>query len=267
MGQIDAIQVRDVTGVWSGGSNGTWDLTSTGANLNWTGNNNFNTVNGLVNTLYFADTDGFGNSTAAHNAVTLTLGGVSTSDTINFINNAVDYTFAGADATGISGAANLVKSGTGIVTLNGANTFTGGVTINAGNLVLGNAGRYQPAVGSENAVTFGASTTGTLSLGGQSIIIANLTTNATVGTPIVQDNNGTNATITVGNSTNASGTFAAFSRTAQTGTLSLTKAAARRPDPWRRQHLHRRIDDQGRYAGIDLGQCLGRHGYRHGHAG
>ena len=123
----------------------------------------------------------------------------------------------------------VTKSGAGLLTLDGNNTFTGGVAINAGTLALGNAGALNSTAGSQNAVTFGASSTGTLALTGNSVVVANLSTNtATPGTTFVQNANGSsvsNATLTVGNSTNASGTFAGIIRDGTGGgTLALTKA-------------------------------------------
>ena len=79
------------------------------------------------------------------------------------VNNSADFTFAGVLQNGTGGGTlALVKSGSGTQTLSGANTFTGGVTINAGNLQLGSTGALNST--SPNAVNFGAASTGTLSL-------------------------------------------------------------------------------------------------------
>jgi autotransporter-associated beta strand protein len=153
-------------------------------------------------------------------------------------NNTATFTLQGSTAgtaefagtIGGTTASKIVKSGTGTWTLSGNNAFTGGVTINAGTLQLGSAGALNSTPGLENAVVFGASSTGTLALGGNSVTVANLQTNATPGTTYVQNANGSavaNATLTVGNSTNASGTFAGTIRDgAGGGTLGLTKAGA-----------------------------------------
>lgn len=53
------------------------------------------------------------------------------------VNAAGAYTFAGTGA--LSGAASVVKSGAGLLTINAANTFTGGVTIQSGTVRIGNA--------------------------------------------------------------------------------------------------------------------------------
>jgi autotransporter-associated beta strand protein len=57
------------------------------------------------------------------------------SSTLTF-GDATNQTFAGV----IGGTGGLVKQGTGVQTLTGANTFSGGVNLAAGGLVLGNAG-------------------------------------------------------------------------------------------------------------------------------
>ena len=131
----------------------------------------------------------------------------------------------------INDGAGLIKStdgtgGGGTLILSGTNSFTGGVTINAGTVVLGSAGALLTTAGSENAVTFGSSTTGTLVLAGRSTVVSNLTGSA-VG-PVVTNANGTavaNATLTVGNSLNLGGTYAGVLQNGTGGgTLALTKA-------------------------------------------
>ena len=125
----------------------------------------------------------------------------------------------GGSATG------LTKQGAGQLTLAAAGSFTGGVTLNAGVLQLGNASTLNATAGSENAVTFGASSSGTLRLNGNSLVVANLSTNATPGSTFVENANASAATLTVGNSTNLSGSFAGVLRDGTGGgTLGLTKA-------------------------------------------
>jgi len=137
------------------------------------------------------------------------------------------FSFAISDAmlnagTGLGG---LLKTGLGTLTLSGANTFRGGVTIDAGVLALGNVGALNATVGSENTVTFGAASTATLRLNGNSAVAANLLSNATPGAPIVENASATNATLTVGNGANLSGTFAGVLQDGTgAGLLGLTKA-------------------------------------------
>jgi autotransporter-associated beta strand protein len=53
----------------------------------------------------------------------------------------------GSFAGVIDGSGGLVKAGTGVQTLSGANTFSGGVALNAGGLILGNGGAGNGALG------------------------------------------------------------------------------------------------------------------------
>src|SRR5207253_2283201 len=77
-----------------------------------------------------------------------------------------------------AGTLGLIKSGTGSWTLGGTNTFTNGVTINAGTLIINNAGALNKTAGSESNVTFGpgADSATNLNLNGNSITIASLVT-------------------------------------------------------------------------------------------
>ncbi len=177
--QINAIEVRDVTGVWSGAASG--NLSATAANF--TGGNSFNTVSGLgVSTLYFADTDGFGNA-IANKSVTVQSGGISTG-AIVFQNNNVNYTFNSADANGISGGTTISLTGAGSVTFAGPNTYTGATTVGSGTLILGSgsgASLGNTAVNVATSTTAaslqisGNSTIGTASLGTGSLTIGGST--------------------------------------------------------------------------------------------
>ena len=110
-----------------------------------------------------------------------------------------------------------------MLNLGGNNSFTGGVTINGGILQLNNAGALNSTT--PNAVTFGASSTGDLQLHGHSVTVGGLTTNATVGTPIVENANALAATLTVNNA--GANTFAGVLQNGTGGgALSLTKAGA-----------------------------------------
>ena len=118
-------------------------------------------------------------------------------------------------------------SSTRVVTLSGVNTFTTGVTINSGVLALGSTTALNSTAGSENAITWGASTSnGTLRLNGNSVVVKSLTTNATAGTPIIENASASNtsATLTIGNSTNADSTFAGVIKDGSgSGTLGINK--------------------------------------------
>jgi len=73
-------------------------------------------------------------------------------------------------------------------------------------------------------VAFGASSTGTLTLNGNSLVVRSLNSNATPGTPVVENASATNATLTIGNSANAASTFAGVIQDGTSGTLGLIKA-------------------------------------------
>ncbi|HSH96368.1 MAG TPA: autotransporter-associated beta strand repeat-containing protein, partial [Roseimicrobium sp.] len=123
-----------------------------------------------------------------------------------------------------TGLVSVTKSGSGLATLAGTNTFTGGVTINAGVLQLNSAGALNAT--SSNAVTFGASSTGTLRLNGNSVTVLGLDTNAIAGTPVVENASATGATLTVSKASGTS-TYAGVMRDGTGGgALSLTKSGA-----------------------------------------
>src|SRR5258706_8102233 len=120
------------------------------------------------------------------------------------------------------GAIGLTKSGAGTMAINGNNTFTGGVTINAGILRLGNAGALNSTT--PNAVTFGAASTGTLQLNGNSVTISGLNTNAAVGTPTIEDGVAGTHTLTV--NTAGANAYGGILQNGAAGTLALTKSGA-----------------------------------------
>ena len=101
---------------------------------------------------------------------TVTLGGTLTPASVT-VTNTNDYIFSGSGI--ISGAATLAKAGSGTVTINTANTYSGGTTISAGTVMLGNAS----ALGSGAVALNG----GTLNLGGQTIANAITAGGGTLG--------------------------------------------------------------------------------------
>jgi fibronectin-binding autotransporter adhesin len=139
---------------------------------------------------------------SAHTGVSLDFGGaISAADKPG---GGSVLTVAGTGNTAISGAIggiktiDLVKSGAGTLTLSGNNTFTGGVTIDAGTLLQANPGALNSSL--PNSVAFGPGSTGTLTLQNSAITVSGLTTNATVGSPVVQTfGNGVNSDLTVNN--------------------------------------------------------------------
>lgn len=173
------LKLNGTAAISSGNGKGNLSITS-GAFLDM--NNRSQTINGL------AGAGTVTNSVAT--AVALTVG-----------SNNQTSTFDGTLQNG-AGTLTLAKTGTGILTLAGNNTFTGGITISGGVIQAGNVNAFNSA--GTNVVTFGSSVAvGTkLQLNGNSVTIAGLATGTTVGSPIVENANSSAATLTI-NNTNA----------------------------------------------------------------
>ena len=136
----------------------------------------------------------------------LTLGGGATGSSI---------------ASKIGTASTVTMTGTGAWTLSGANTYTGVTTIGSGILKAGSTTAFGPAANA--SLTFSAGSTGTLQLNNNSMTVIGLNTDATVGTPIVENGTAGSATLTVGNA--AANTYAGTLQDGAAGTLALTKSA------------------------------------------
>ncbi|MFN8341300.1 MAG: autotransporter-associated beta strand repeat-containing protein, partial [Cyclobacteriaceae bacterium] len=122
----------------------------------------------------------------------------------------------------ISGANALTKEGSGLMILSASNTFTGGVTINAGTLRLLNAGALNS--GTPNALAFGASSTGVLQLYGNNITVSNLNTNVVPGTPSIENGFGGTSTLTI--NTSGVSSYAGAIADGGAGAVALTKSGA-----------------------------------------
>lgn len=195
-------------GSQSGGA-GTWDANTTANWWNGSADQAWTDTTG-IDTAIFGGTGG---------AVTIATGGV-TANALTF--NATGYALSGAALTlagstptvtvtngsesatissVITGAAGLVKSGAGTLTLSGANTYTGGTIVSAGKLVAG------------SATAFGASGASVSVASGASLDLAGFAT-------------GSNVSIA---GTGTDGTGALFNSSATTvgsiGTLTLTGSA------------------------------------------
>ncbi len=108
---------------WSGTNGSTWDANTT---VNWLSN-------GVPNFFYNLDTVRF-DDTATNGTVSVT--GTVQPITMIVSNASRSYSVGGSGAFAGFGA--LVKQGSGALTLSSANSFTGGSTLNAGTLTLGN---------------------------------------------------------------------------------------------------------------------------------
>ena len=115
---------------WKGNVSAAWDVdtTATSGTLNWLN------ATPAADKFYQFDSVTF-DDTATSFAPTLAVSVNPSAVIFNNITNA--YTLSGAGVIG--GAATLTKNGSNAATVSTPNTFTGGVTINSGKLVLGNA--------------------------------------------------------------------------------------------------------------------------------
>jgi autotransporter-associated beta strand protein len=155
-------------------------------------------------------------STATNSVLTLNIGTGNT--------NTFAGTLGGAGTN--ENKLTLTKSGAGTLTLSGTNTFTGGVTINTGG-VLQLASAEAINASGLNIVTFGASATAAtkLQLNGNSVMIAGLQTNATAGSPIVENGStSASAILTINNS--GPYTYASAINDGSTKTLALIKTGS-----------------------------------------
>lgn len=112
---------------WNGSEGSAWDLTTTQKNFTQTATSTPDTFKQL-------DLVTFGNAAGSTNVV---LTGELAPGSLNF-NHSVDYTLSGTGS--IAGITPLVKDGTGILNLHTDNTYSGGTTITAGQINVGNGG-------------------------------------------------------------------------------------------------------------------------------
>lgn len=113
---------------------------------------------------------------------------------------------SGTISGNISNSLSITKSGTGTWTLSGNNTFTSGVNLTQGRLILGSAGALNAS--SPNAVNFASNANSKLlSLVGTSSAVGGL--NAAVSTGVVTENGGAaDATLTIQTATGQSYAYA-----------------------------------------------------------
>ncbi len=115
---------------WTGGLNNLWDTTST----NWADLNNGNNPTNYAQSGGFGDMVTFDDGAIGSSSVNLALAVTPVSLTVNNVSS-LDYAFTGSGK--ISGGASLTKTGFKTLTLGTVNDFTGGVTLNGGNLYAG----------------------------------------------------------------------------------------------------------------------------------
>ena len=91
---------------------------------------------------------------------------VVTPGSLTFNNNVTNITFAQSQSTFISGSGGLTMNGSGSVTLQNPNSFTGDITVNNGTL---NLGYYNNSSAGIQYVTYNGVAGGNLSMGGGTI--------------------------------------------------------------------------------------------------
>ena len=114
---------------WTGAANNLWNTSA----INWADLGNGN------NPTNYAQSGGFGDMVTfddnATGPTTISLGLALTPVSMTFNNNGLPYIFSGPGS--ISGVGSLIMNGFQSVTLGTANDYTGGTTVNAGNLYAG----------------------------------------------------------------------------------------------------------------------------------
>jgi len=148
----------------------------------------------------------------------LTLGG-------DIANGSNLLTITGSGDTAISGQirygdGGLTMNGSGTLTLSGASvSFRGNTIVNSGIVKAGNPYAFGMAISNVAGIpygwgyanlSFGAASTGKVQLNGNNVVLSSLSTNASVGTPVVENASAIPVTLTV---TEATSTGSALSHT------------------------------------------------------
>ena len=114
----------------------------------------------------------------------------------------------------------MTLAGSGILSLNGANTFSGGISINGGTLSVGNTGSLNSSA--PNVVSFGSTSNGILNLNGNNVSVGGLSSTSSAAMVEAAASTPTTLTITgIGNYA-----FAGTVTNGGSGALSLIKSGS-----------------------------------------
>ena len=134
VGKFITITINGDTPKWTGLDSTAWQVGATGANSNWqliTAGTPTDYIEGDV--VLFDDS---ATSAVTPGFVTINTANVSPTST-TFNNSTINYTLSGS--FGIAGGGSLIKNGTASLTINNANTYSGGTMLLAGVLNINNA--------------------------------------------------------------------------------------------------------------------------------
>ncbi|MEI6605254.1 MAG: autotransporter-associated beta strand repeat-containing protein, partial [Verrucomicrobiota bacterium] len=224
--------------VWSGATSGVWttDTLAVPGASNWALQNGHAATDFWVNdSVQFNDTVNIGGTIAApsRSAVSIANGGV-TPTAVVFNNSVVSYTVSAIN-TGIAGTGTLTKNGSATLSLSNANSYSGGSTLNAGALEMGNNSALGSGQITLNGGTLSSDSTTAHSLTNTLLFGGDVTLGGGSGkTGALTFSNGVNLSVVTPTLTVPSGNVVTFSGTvtdvgsglvkAGAGTLSLTHA-------------------------------------------
>ena len=210
--------------VWSGANGGTWQTDATDSATS--GTSNWTLKTGLTATDFwaadgaeFSDTVNLGAGPVAPTTTMVNISGANVSPTTpTFNNSTLDYTVNSSGGFGIA-AGSLTKNGSGTLTINTANAYTGATTVSAGTLAL--AGSLTGGT----AIT--VSGTGVLSQSAAGVISgAASVTHSSSGTSTLAGNNTyTGATAVSGGTLKLTGTGKLGTSSTYAGAISIASTA------------------------------------------
>lgn len=148
---------------WNGGSN-TWDVKTT---ADWTGTPNGDNLFWTADTVNFTDVGK--DTNPSDPTTTVTISGNVAPAAVN-VNATASYTFAGSGS--IIGGTGINKSGTGMLTVSTANTYSGITSITNGVLQVNNASALGSSAGDTEVSGTGTLDVNNFTLGAESVQIA-----------------------------------------------------------------------------------------------